>query len=62
MQKLRCIFFVQCYKLNKFAESSDKIYEDWYPVESEIHADRLNREYTGPELERMFKKLEDKNE
>ena len=55
-------FLVQCYKLNKFSESSDKIYEDWYSVENEMCADRLNSQYTGPELERMFKKSEDKNE
>ena len=55
-------FIIQCYKLNKFSESSDKIYEDWYSVENEMCADRLNSQYTGPELERMFKKSEDKNE
>jgi len=43
-------------------ENSDKIFEDWYSVENEMCADRLNRQYTGPELERMFKKSEDKNE
>ena len=54
-------FLVQCYKLNKFSKQPDKFYEDWYPVENEICADRLNREYTGSELERTFKRWRDNN-
>lgn len=55
-------FLVQCYKLNKFADNSGKFYEDWYLVENEIKADKLNQKYTGCELERMFKKWEESNE
>lgn len=44
-------FLVQCYNLNMFSENPDIIYEDWYPVVSEKEADRINREYTGPDLE-----------
>ena len=52
-------FLVQCYKLNKFSENPDKLYEDWYMVESEAAADRLNKRYTGCELERRFKPIKD---
>ncbi len=50
---------VQCYKLNKFSENCNKLYEDWYAVENEISADKLNQKYTGCELERMFKPIKD---
>lgn len=51
-------FLVQCFKLNKFADSSGEMHEEWYAVDNEHHADRLNREYTGVELEKAVKKIE----
>ena len=45
-------FLVQRYKLSKFTENPDMIYEDWYDVVSENEADRLNRSLTGPQLEK----------
>lgn len=48
-------FLVQCYKLNKFSLNADTLYEDWYAVESEKQADKFNREYSSPQLERKYK-------
>ena len=50
-------FLVQCYTLNKFADNSDKIYEDWYLVENEQEADYINRTYTGIELEHRMEPI-----
>ena len=51
-------FLVQCYRLNQFAETSRNWHKDWYAVENELQADFLNHTYTGPQLERAYKKLE----
>ncbi len=48
---------MQCYRLNKFSDNSDKEYEDWYPVDDEAQADFLNRKYTGTELEHKMKEV-----
>ena len=53
-------FVVQCYKLNKFSENHNKLYEDWYLVENEISADKLNQRYTGSELERILKPVKER--
>ena len=48
-------FLIQCYKLSKFADSSGKLYEDWYVTENEAAADEMNEQYNGLQLERTFK-------
>ena len=49
------MYLVQCYKLNKFSENADVLYEDWYAVDDEAQADWLNRKYTGIQLEHKMK-------
>lgn len=51
------MYLVQCYKLNKFSDNADIRYEDWYAVNSEAHADRLNNTYTGVQLEHEMKEV-----
>ena len=50
-------YLIQCYKLNKFSDSSDTLYEDWYAVDSEEQADLLNKNYTGVQLEHKIKEI-----
>ena len=50
-------YLVQCYKLNKFSNNSDILYEDWYAVDNEAQADLLNRNYTGVQLEHKMKEI-----
>ena len=50
-------FLVQCYKLNKFSDNADVLYEDWYAVDDEAQADLLNRKYTGIQLEHKMKEV-----
>ncbi|MGN0350069.1 MAG: hypothetical protein ACI4ES_00330, partial [Roseburia sp.] len=49
------LYLVQKYKLVKLFQKPDTIYEDWYEVENERIADKINRELTGPEMERTQK-------
>lgn len=50
-------FLVQCYKLNKFSDKADILYEDWYAVDNEAQADLLNGKYTGVQLEHKLKEV-----
>lgn len=50
-------YLVQCYCLNKFSSNADVQYEDWYAVDSEAHADRLNKNYTGVQLEHKLNEV-----
>ena len=49
------LFLVQSYRLNKFSQYRDILFEDFYAVTDEAHADRLNRTYTGIQLEHALK-------
>ena len=50
-------YLVQCYQLNKFSDNADAQYEDWYSVDNETHADRLNKKYTGIQLEHKMNEI-----
>ena len=44
-------YLIQAYHLHKFSKYKDILFEDWYMVNDEKHADYLNRIYTGIQLE-----------
>ena len=48
---------MQCYKLHKFSDNADMMYEDWYAVDNEAQADLLNGKYTGVQLEHNLKEV-----
>ena len=50
-------YLVQCYRLNKFSDKADTLYEDWYAVRNESQADQLNSRYTGIQLEHKMKEI-----
>ena len=50
-------YLIQCYKLNKFSDNADTLFEDWYAVDSEEQADLLNKNYTGVQLEHKMKEI-----
>lgn len=45
------LYLVQAYRLHKFSEQKNTLFEDYYSVKDERHADYLNRTYTGIQLE-----------
>lgn len=56
-------YLVQSYRLNKFLNQNDTLFEDYYFVNDEKSADFLNRNYTGCQLEKKlipsFKKVKE---
>jgi len=50
----RCgaLYLVQAYRLNKFSDQWNTLFEDWYFVEGVEQAEEWNLLYTGPQLER----------
>ena len=45
------LYLVQEYRLHKFSCQRDDLFRDYYAVRDISHADYLNREYTGLQLE-----------
>ena len=52
-----CFHLVQCYRLNKFSEKAEIDFEEWYSVINESQADKINKKYTGVQLEHEFKSV-----
>ncbi|MBP3460278.1 MAG: hypothetical protein J6K58_13800 [Lachnospiraceae bacterium] len=48
-------FLIQAYHLNKFSKYAAYQFEDWYPIENEKEADRVNDTYTGLQWELQHK-------
>ena len=50
-RKCGAYFLIQAYQLHKFSRYKDIKYEDWYPIENEREADKVNMAYTGLQWE-----------